>query len=120
MDMTENEFNDRDEQAVWELLARHRWIEPSFGFAERTLRRLDELPERAAWWQWPALRWATSLGLAAMVAAAGILHWQHARTLRAAEVYAAAQQDSLEDYDVIAALDQLYPVRNASNGDNQL
>lgn len=118
--MTDPECNDRDEQAVWELLARHRGIEPSFGFAERTLRRLHEPPPRAAWWQWPAVRWAAGLGLATTVTMAGVLHWQHARTLRAAEVYAAAHQDSLEDYDVIAALDQLYPARHASNGENQL
>jgi hypothetical protein len=118
--MSEKEFNDRDEQAVWELLGRHRSIEPSFGFAERTLRRLHEMPERVAWWQWPVVRWAASLGLAATVAAAGLAHWQQARTLRAAEVYAAAHQDSLEDFDVIAALDQLYPARNGSDGGNQL
>jgi anti-sigma factor RsiW len=28
--------------AAWQTLARHEAIEPSFGFVERTLRRLDE------------------------------------------------------------------------------
>jgi hypothetical protein len=118
--MAENEFNDRDEQAVWELLARHRGIEPSFGFAERTLRRLNELPQRIAWWQWTAVRWAAGIGLAATVAAAGIFQWQRLQAWRAAEAYAAAHADRLEDFDVIAALDQLYPAANASNTDNRL
>ena len=113
MSMTHRDFNDRDEQAAWELLGRHDAIEPSFGFAERTLRRLDEAPVRPLfWWQWPVVRWASSLALAAIVAS-GTFYWQHAREVRRVEVYAAAHQDSLDDYDVIANLDQL-------DGDNQL
>jgi hypothetical protein len=105
--MTENEFNNRDEQAAWELLGRHESIEPSFGFAERTLRRLDEEPARPVFlWQLPGMRWASSLALAAILAGAGF-YWHRAREARYAEVYAAAHQDSLDDYDVIASLDQL-------------
>jgi hypothetical protein len=74
---------------------------------ERTLRRLDEEPARQLfWWQWPVFRWASSLALAAIVAG-GAFYWQHAREARRVEVYAAAHQDSLEDYDVIAGLDQI-------------
>ncbi len=108
MSMTEDPFKNRDEQAAWELIGRHRSIEPSFGFVERTLRRLEEPPVRPAWWQLPALRWALSLSLFVLVAGIGILRWERAQALRRAELYATAQQDSLDDYDVIAALDQLY------------
>jgi hypothetical protein len=105
--MSENEFKDRNEQAAWELLGRHESIEPSFGFVERTLRRLDEEPVRHLfWWQLPVFRWASSLALVAILAG-GTFYWQHARETRRVEVYAAAHQDSLEDYDVIASLDQL-------------
>jgi len=113
MSMREKEFNDRDEQAAWELLGRHESIEPSFGFVERTLRRLDEEPVRQLfWWQLPVVRWASCLALATMVAG-GVFYWQRARETQRVEVYAAAHQDSLEDYDVIAGLDQL-------EGDNRL
>jgi hypothetical protein len=105
--MSENEFKDRDEQAAWELLGRHESIEPSFGFVERTLRRLDEEPARQLfWWQLPGFRWASSLALLAIVAGSA-LYWQHARETRRVDAYVAAHQDSLEDYDVIASLDQL-------------
>lgn len=111
MSMTKEPFNDRDEQAAWEFIGRHKSIEPSFGFADRVLRRLEEQPARALW-QLPAFRWATGLSLA-MVLAMGTLHWQNVREARPAEIYAAATQDSLEDYDVIANLDLL-------TGDSQL
>jgi len=104
-------FDDKNEQAAWELIGRHKPIEPSFGFAERVLRRLEEQPARALW-QLPAFRWAMGLSFA-MVVAVGALQWRQAREGRRAEMYATAQSDSLEDYDVIAALDQL-------NGGNQL
>jgi hypothetical protein len=108
------QFEDKDEQAVWELIGRHRSIEPSFGFAQRTLRRLDEEPAslRPIWWQLPGVRWAVSLSLI-FIATVSVLHWQRGREAQRSEVYAAAQQDSLEDFDVIANLDQL-------NGDNKL
>jgi hypothetical protein len=107
MNMSVKEFNNREEQAVWELLRRHESIEPSFGFAERTLRRLDEEPVRQLfWWQLPVFRWASSFALLAIVAGSAF-YWQHARETRRVEAYVAAHQDSLEDYDVIASLDQL-------------
>jgi hypothetical protein len=111
--MTQKDFDDRDEQAAWELIGRHESIEPSFGFAQRTLRRLDEMPARRTWWQLPLVRWASSLGLAGVVAVAGAIHRQRTVEAKRIEIYAAAHQDSLDDYDVIAALDQL-------NGGNKL
>jgi hypothetical protein len=107
--VTHEEFNDRDEQAVWQLLGRHRDIEPSAGFAGRTLRRLHESPGPArGWWLQPLLRWAV-LGAAAVALAAAAGTWllQH-RQLRRVELYVRVHQaDYLEDFDVIAALDQL-------------
>jgi len=94
---------------AWQVLARDPGIEPSFGFAERTLRRLAERPSRVHWWSWrPSIRWAV---LAATVAAVAVTTWVgHERAVgrKHAEVYARVQQaDYLEDYDVIANLDQL-------------
>ena len=107
MSMTHKDLHDQDEQAAWELIGRHESIEPSFGFAQRTLRRLDEEPVRQLlWWQLPVVRWATSLGLAGIVAVAGAIHRQKSVEAKQVETYAAAHQDSLDDYDVIANLDQ--------------
>jgi len=101
--------------AVWQALARDEGIEPSFGFAERTLRRLNEPQVAIHWWAWrPSLRWAS---LAATVMALGVGGWiGHERMTerRRAEAYARIQHaDYLEDFDVIANLDQL-------KGDKQL
>ena len=100
---------------AWRALERDEGIEPSFGFVERTLRRLNEpaavgLPR---FWR-PSLRWVV-LGTAVVVLA--VSAWvgrEHLVDRRRAEVYARAQQaDYLEDFDVIANLDQL-------KGDNHL
>ncbi len=94
---------------AWEALERQPGIEPSFGFVERTLRRLDERPavERSWFWQ-PSVRWAA---LAAAVVALGVGGWvEHGRMQERsrAELYARVQQaDYLEDFDVIANLDQI-------------
>lgn len=114
MSVTEEQFNDRDERAVWELIGRHRPIEPSFGFAERTLRRLDETPESppsvlTILWQ-PVFRWA-ALAVVALLSSFGLWTRAH-RAPQSVEpevaVYAKAQDaDYLEDFDVIASLDQL-------------
>jgi predicted anti-sigma-YlaC factor YlaD len=94
---------------LWQTLALDKGIEPSFGFAERTLRQLNE-PRIAArpWWWQPSIRWAT---LATAVAALAVTAWVgHERLLtrKHAEVYAQVQEgDYLEDYDVIANLDKL-------------
>lgn len=94
--------------ATWQVLERHRDVEPSFGFAERTLRRLDETPAPTwSWWPMPA-RWATltvavvALGIAGLT---GARRWQADRQ---AKIYAEMHQaDYLEDFDVIEHLDQL-------------
>jgi predicted anti-sigma-YlaC factor YlaD len=100
---------------VWQVLEHDSGIEPSFGFAERTLRWLNE-PEKAVrrWWWRPSIRWAA---LATTVATLAVTVWiGHERTLdrKHAEIYTRVQNgDYLEDYDVIANLDQL-------KGDNHL
>jgi len=94
---------------VWQMLGRDEGIEPSIGFAERTLRRLNEPPVVVHGWAWGRpLRWAA---LAASIIALGVGAWsRHERMLdqKRAEVYARMRQaDYLEDYDVIANLDKL-------------
>lgn len=106
MDMNRNEFDDREAQAAWELLGRHQGIEPSFGFSQRTLRRLHEAPARR-FWQMPVWRWAAALTCVVAVAGAGWMLRQRVERQRNAAVYAETHHDSLEDYDVIVALDQL-------------
>ena len=94
---------------VWQALARDKGIEPSFGFAERTLRRLTEQPivVRPWWWR-PPIRYAA---LATTVIVVALAIWVgHERTVgrNRAKIYAQVQEgDYLEDYDVIANLDQL-------------
>jgi predicted anti-sigma-YlaC factor YlaD len=100
---------------AWEMIARQPGIEPSFGFVERTLRRLDEQPAVGRSWFWqPAVRWVT---LAAAVVALSVGGWvEHGRLQerRRAELYTRVQQaDYLEDFDVIANLDKI-------EGDNHL
>jgi hypothetical protein len=120
MSMTGKEFNDRDEQAAWELLGRHKGIEPSFGFVERTLRRLDEPTPvtRPVFWQ-PVLRWALAATVVVALGVGGWTGWQRKQqsdqvSATRVETYATAQQgDYLEDLDVIASLDQL-------NGEQEL
>ena len=93
---------------AWEALEKQVGIEPSFGFVERTLRRLNEPPPvlRAWFWQ-PAVRWAA---LATTVVALGAGSWighERLATQRRVEIYANVRQaESLEDLDVIASLDQ--------------
>jgi predicted anti-sigma-YlaC factor YlaD len=99
---------------AWTALEHHAGIEPSFGFVERTLRRLDE-PQFVRTWFWqPTFRWAA---LTATVVVLGAGAWVgHERLVeqRRADVYARVQQgDYLEDFDVIASLDQI-------NGANKL
>lgn len=99
---------------AWTTLEHHAGIEPSFGFVERTLRRLAEPPVVHRWFWQPGFRWAT---LAASVFVLGVSAWVgHERLVaqRRAEIYAGVRHaDYLEDFDVIASLDQL-------NGGNKL
>src|SRR5271156_822519 len=58
---------------AWEALERQPGLEPSFGFVERTLRRLDERPVAGRSWFWqPSVRWAA---LAAAVVALSVGGW---------------------------------------------
>jgi hypothetical protein len=112
MSMTENDFKDRDEQAAWELLGRHKSIEPSFGFVDRTLRRLHEAPTQR--WRWPVLRWASVASLLMIALSAGLfVRHRQVKTSQEVALYQSVTQDQLEDFDVIACLDQL-------EGKNQL
>jgi len=113
MGMTEREhIEDADERAAWELLGRHQSIEPSFGFAERTLRRLHE-QVKPVFWKLPVFRWASAASLCAILAAAGWVRWEQARQAQNVLVYVSAQEDRLEDFDVVASLHEL-------NGGSQL
>jgi predicted anti-sigma-YlaC factor YlaD len=99
---------------AWATLERHADVEPSFGFVERTLRRLAEPQVTRSWFWQPGFRWAT---LAASVFVLGVSVWVgHERLVaqRGAEIFAGVRHaDYLEDFDVIASLDQL-------NGGNKL
>ena len=100
---------------AWEVMERHTGIEPSFGFVERTLRRLDEpQPVIRPWFWQPAVRW---MALAMAVIALGVSAWfghERLATQRRVEIYASVRQaEYLEDFDVIANLDQ-------NNGSNKL
>jgi predicted anti-sigma-YlaC factor YlaD len=108
----------REYAGVWATVARHVAAEPSVGFAERTLRRLDEptaAPERASQWLAPLWRWALATSLVVMLGGAGWLGWERTHARRAekqTEAYVMASQDRLDDFDVIASLHLL-------NGENR-
>jgi hypothetical protein len=93
---------------AWTVIAQQTVPEPSVGFAERTLRRLDEnLKEHPRFWLAPLWRWALAGAFVVTLSAGGWFGWrtQHVRKAEAqAEVYAMAQQDQLEDFDVVASL----------------
>jgi predicted anti-sigma-YlaC factor YlaD len=100
---------------AWTALERQAGIEPSFGFIERTLRRLNE-PEivvRPRFWQ-PAFRWTVLAATVVVLSVGALVGHERLIGQRRADVYARVQQaDYLEDFDVIASLDQI-------NGGNQL
>lgn len=94
---------------AWEVIERQRGIEPSFGFVERTLRRLDERPavDRSWFWQ-PVVRRVTLAAAIVALSAGGWVERERRQERRHAEVYAQVQQtDYLDDFDVIANLDQI-------------
>jgi anti-sigma factor RsiW len=103
--------------AAWQTLLRHGAIEPSLGFVERTLRRLDE-PETVAapaLWRPTVFRWVTLTAVAIAIGLGGRAGWQHYQRAKQAQIYASVREvDFLgEDFEVIASLDQL-------NGGNNL
>ena len=94
---------------AWEVIERQPGIEPSFGFVERTLWRLDERPAVGRSWFWqPTVRWATLAAAVVTLSVGGWVERERRQERRHAEVYAQVQQaDYLEDFDVIANLDQI-------------
>lgn len=95
--------------AAWQVLTRPEDLAPSFGFVERTLRRLDEEPAPArVWYRLPFWRWSLLGAAGAVALTVGVLLWQRHEARRAGELYAAVQAtDLVEDFDVIASLDLL-------------
>ncbi len=97
--------------ASWQALARHQAIEPSFGFVERTLRRLEEPASviTPGLWRLRILRWAMVASVVIVAGIGGWHGWQRGQEARRAQVYASVQQSDVldEDFDVIATLDQL-------------
>lgn len=95
---------------AWNALAQQTVSVPSTGFADRMLRQLDETAaDRPVLWLAPLWRWALAVGLVVALAGGGWFGWQRtqdqARKADAqVEMYALAQQDRLEDFDVIASL----------------
>ena len=103
--------------AAWQTLARHEAVEPSFGFVERTLRRLDE-PETVvapARWRLPVFRWAMLTTVVIAIGLGGRVGWRHYQGNKQAQIYVAVHEVDFfgEDFEVIASLDQL-------NEDNEL
>ena len=108
--------------AAWQVVARLPAVEPSFGFAERTLRRLQEPPETRERMLWiPVWRWAAAAALA-LVLGLGVWvgeSWHDARRASRSEAVARLYEqvrdtEFLEDFDVIASLDTISP---AEQGD---
>lgn len=100
--------------AAWQMLARHEAVEPSFGFVERTLRRLEEVPAKPRLWRLPLVRWAMVASLVIAAGVGGRVGWRHVQENREAQVYASVNDADVlgDDFDVIASLDQL----NEANG----
>jgi hypothetical protein len=94
---------------AWEVIERQPGIEPSFGFVERTLRRLEERPAVGRLWFWqPAVRRLTFAAAVVALSVGGWVEREQMQERRRAELYAHVQQaDYLEDFDVIANLDQI-------------
>ncbi|NQU10362.1 zf-HC2 domain-containing protein [bacterium] len=94
-------------QAAWDALGRHQALEPSVGFAERTLRRLAE-PERVRAWtgSWRPV-WGRAF-LAAGLAVVAIVGWighRHVQDAQAAQLYSVVEPaESLNDLAVVASL----------------
>jgi hypothetical protein len=95
--------------SAWEVIEHQPGIEPSFGFVARTLRRLDERPVVGRSWFWqPSVRWATLVAAVVALSVGGWVECGRRQERKRAEVYAQVQQaDYLEDFDVIANLDQI-------------
>jgi len=106
---------------AWQILGQHQSIEPSFGFVERTMRRLDEMPASHGHEWLPVFRWA-ALGLTVVaLGLGGIMGWQRWETdqdvaqqepaaVTEIESFAQINHGSFfEDLEVIASLGELSP-----------
>ena len=93
-------------QAVWEVVSRQPSVTPSFGFVQRTVRRLHERVERQ-FWQLPVFRLATTVSLLAILSLTGVWACRQVENSKRVAVYAAAHHDQLDDFDVIVELDSL-------------
>ncbi len=90
---------------AWGTVHRYAAPEPSFGFAARALRQLDQ-PVAPAWW--PVWRWAVLALVVIALSAGGVIIRAHRAAADRVAFYEEVQQsDCLDDYDVIAHLDQL-------------
>jgi predicted anti-sigma-YlaC factor YlaD len=113
--------------SAWQLVGRLQPIEPSHGFVERTMRRLDENPVPSHGLDWlPIFRWA-ALGLTVLaMSLGGWLGWQQWTTLQTAKntvkpidstpFLQVSHGSFFEDMDVIASLEELTP---SSHKDSQ-
>lgn len=101
----------REYAGLWQALEQPPAVEPSFGFVERTMRRLaDEGATKQSVWSWlPApARWAAGAAVVALLAAGGWFVQQRIESAQRAKLYSEIRQaDYLEDYDVIECLDEL-------------
>lgn len=93
-------------RAVWAVVGRQPSVAPSFGFAQRTVRRLHEQTAQR-FWQLPVFRWATAVSLLAIVSLTGVMTCRQMEASRRVAAYADAHHDRLDDFDVIVALDSL-------------
>ena len=80
--------------SAWQVLARDEGIEPRVDIRQ--------------WWWRPSIRWATLATTVVALAVTARVGHERMLNKRHAELYARVQQgEYLEDYDVIANLDQL-------------
>ncbi len=116
-------------RAAWDLAGELPDIEPSVGFAERTLRRLaeDDTVTGHGWWGGVVLRRVLLASAAAAIVLAGWLGSQHLRQRTPSpqqatieqqlELYAAVRDDEyLDDFDVIT---YLHLLKTSDNGDSE-
>jgi predicted anti-sigma-YlaC factor YlaD len=103
--------------ATWQLLGETKTIEPSFGFVERTMRRLDEQAVSRGHEWLPIFRWA-ALGLTVLaLSLGGWLGWQRWKTVQTAGTEITNGEPELfvqvnyggffDDLEVIASLNEL-------------
>jgi predicted anti-sigma-YlaC factor YlaD len=103
--------------ATWQLLSETKSIEPSFGFVERTMRRLDERAVTHGHEWLPVFRWV-ALGLTVIaLSLGGWLGWQRWNVARTADSNSSGENQELfvqvnygsffEDLEVIASLKEL-------------